>query len=77
MTTWFSVFMKRGTPRHYVDAMALAIQKASVEPDLVQRLSAAGLELGLANSPDQFAAQQDADMKRFSGVVGKAALKFE
>lgn len=77
LTSWFGVFMKAGTPKQYVDAMAQAIQKSSVEPDLVQRLTAAGVEMGLANTPEQYAAHIDADFKRWTSVVEKAAIRFD
>jgi len=77
LTSWFGVFMKAGTPRQYVDAMAQAITSASTEPDLVQRLTAAGMELGIATTPEKFAAQMDAEFRRWTEVVDKAAIKFD
>jgi tripartite-type tricarboxylate transporter receptor subunit TctC len=69
LTSWFGVFMKAGTPKHFVDAMAQGITKASVEPDLVQRLTAAGVEMGIATTPEKFAVQMDAEFKRWTDVV--------
>jgi tripartite-type tricarboxylate transporter receptor subunit TctC len=76
LTSWFAVFMKAGTPKQYADAMAQAIHKASQEADLAQRLTAAGIEI-VTNTPEQFAGQMDADYKRWSQVIDKAAIKFE
>lgn len=77
LTSWFGVFMKAGTPKPFVDAMAQAITKASVEPDLVQRLTAAGVEMGVATTPEKFSAQIDAEFKRWTDVVEKAAIQFD
>jgi tripartite-type tricarboxylate transporter receptor subunit TctC len=77
LTSWFGVFMKAGTPKQYVNAMAQAITKASTEPDLVERLTNAGVEMGVATTPEKFAAQMDAAYKRWTQVVDKAAIKFE
>lgn len=77
LTSWFGVFMKAGTPKQYVDAIAKDITKASTEPDLVKRLTNAGVEMGVATTPEKFSAQIDADFKRWTEVVEKAAIKFE
>jgi tripartite-type tricarboxylate transporter receptor subunit TctC len=77
LTSWFGVFMKAGTPKQYVDAMAQAITMTSTEPDVVQRLTAAGVEMGVATTPENFAARMDAEYRRWTEVVQKAAIKFE
>ncbi|MDB5860154.1 MAG: hypothetical protein JWQ76_3843 [Ramlibacter sp.] len=76
LTSWFAVFMKAGTPKPFVDAMAQAIEKAAKEPEVVQRLTAAGVEI-VTNTPEQFASQIDSDYKRWTAVIDKAAIKFE
>ncbi|VTU46062.1 Bug family tripartite tricarboxylate transporter substrate binding protein [Variovorax sp. PBL-E5] len=77
LTSWFGVFMKAGTPKPYVDAVAKAIVQASLEPEVIQRLSAAGVTMGMSGTPEQFQTRLDTDFKRWSGVVEKAAIKFE
>ncbi|WP_051953355.1 Bug family tripartite tricarboxylate transporter substrate binding protein [Xenophilus azovorans] len=77
LTSWFAAFMKAGTPKPFVDAMAQAITRASTEPDLMDRLSATGVELGVATTPEKFSAQLDAEFKHWAGVVEKAAIKFD
>ena len=77
LTSWFGVFMKAGTPKPQVDAMAQAITKASTEPDVVQRLTAAGVEMGVATTPEKFAAQMDTEYKLWTEVVPKAGIKFD
>lgn len=77
LTSWFAVFMRAGTPRPYVDAMAQAITKAAGEAELGQRLTAAGIELGVATTPDTFAAEIDSDFKRWTAVVQKASISFD
>lgn len=77
LTSWFGVFMKAGTPAPYVDAMAQAITKASTEPDLVERLTNAGVEMGVATTPQKYAEAMDAAFKRWTDVVKSAAIKFD
>jgi len=77
LTSWFGVFMKGGTPKQHVDAMAQAITKASTEPDLVLRLTTAGVGMGVATTPEKFAAQMDAEFKRWTDAVQTAAIKFD
>jgi len=77
LTSWFAVFMKAGTPKANVDAMAQAIRQAGQDPELVQRLTSAGLDVGTSASPEQFAAQIDAEWKRWTTTLDKAAIKFE
>ncbi len=77
LTSWFGVFMKAGTPKPYVDAVAQAITKASTEPDVVRVLTNAGIEMGVATTPEKFAAQMNAEFERWDEVVGKAAIKFD
>jgi tripartite-type tricarboxylate transporter receptor subunit TctC len=77
LTSWFGVFMKGDTPKPFVDFMGQAISKAAAEPDLQQRLTTAGLVLGLATTPEKFSAQMDAEFKHWTEVVQKAAIKFD
>lgn len=77
LTSWFGVFMKAGTPKQFVDAMAQAITKASTEPDVVQRLTAVGVEMGAATTPEKLAEQMGMEFDRWTAVVQKAAIKFD
>jgi tripartite-type tricarboxylate transporter receptor subunit TctC len=77
LTSWFAVFMKAGTPKPFVDAMAQAITKAAGEADVAQRMTAAGIELGVATTPEAFAAQIDEEFKRWNSAIQKAAINFE
>jgi tripartite-type tricarboxylate transporter receptor subunit TctC len=77
LTSWFGVFMKAGTPRPFVDAMAAAITQASTDPDLVQRLTAAGVDMGAATTPEKFASQMDVAFARWTDVIGKAAIPID
>lgn len=77
LTSWFAVFVKSGTPKAFVDAYAQAITKASHEPDLIQRLTGAGVEMGAATTPEKFAAQMATEYKRWATVVDKADIQFD
>lgn len=77
LTSWFGVFVKSGTPKAYVDAYAQAITRASHEPDLVQRLTAAGIDMGAATTPEKFAAQINTEFQRWTTVLDKAAIQFD
>ncbi|WP_295374304.1 tripartite tricarboxylate transporter substrate binding protein [uncultured Pseudacidovorax sp.] len=77
LTSWFAVFMKAGTPKPYVDAVAQAITKASHDPDLIQRLTQAGSEMGAATTPEKFAAQMQGEFKRWTAVLEKSEVQFD
>lgn len=77
LTSWFAVFMREGTPKTCVDAMSQAIVKASQEPDVIQRMTAVGIQLGMSNTSAQFAAQIDADFRKWHKVIEQAAIQFD
>ncbi|MDO9435349.1 tripartite tricarboxylate transporter substrate binding protein [Hydrogenophaga sp.] len=77
LTSWFAVFMREGTPKACVDAMSQAIVKASQDPDVVQRMTAVGIELGMSNTPEQFAKQMDGDFRKWHKVLEQAGIQFE
>lgn len=77
LTSWFAVFMREGTPKVCVDSMAQAIIKASQDPDVIQRMTTVGIQLGLSNTPAQFAAQIDADFRKWRKVIEQAGIQFD
>ncbi len=77
LTSWFAVFMREGTPKTCVDTMAQAIIKASQEPEVIQRMTAVGIEMGLSNTPEQFARQIDGDFRQWRKVIEQARIPFD
>jgi tripartite-type tricarboxylate transporter receptor subunit TctC len=57
--------------------MAQAITKASQDPDLIQRLTQAGSEMGAATTPEKFAAHMQNDFKRWTAVLEKSDVQFD
>jgi tripartite-type tricarboxylate transporter receptor subunit TctC len=75
LASWFGVFMKAGTPRPFVEAMASAIHKAAQDEDLVRQLTQAGVEMDASDSPSAFAARFNADMTRWKTAIESAGIK--
>jgi len=76
LTSWFAVYVKAGAPQANVQTLAAAIQKVATDPDLIQRLNTAGLDV-MTNTPEQFSALMDAEFRKWTTVIDKAALKFD
>ena len=59
-----------------MQTLAAAIQKVATDPDLIQRLNTAGLDV-MTNTPEQFSALMDAEFRKWTTVIDKASLKFD
>lgn len=76
LTSWFAVYVRDGTPPAAVQALAKAIELSGKEPDVAQRLATSGVEV-MTSSPAAFAAQMDAEFRKWTEVLEKAQVKFE
>lgn len=73
---WYALFAPAATPRNIVARLAEEISRAIAQPDLRERMLAAGLE-PLGNSPDEFAAYFRAEVAKWSKVIREAGVRLD
>ena len=73
---WWGVMAPAGTPRPIVDKLHSQIQKALSASDVRERFSALAVE-PRTNTPEQFRALLESDLKRWAKVVKDAGIKAE
>ena len=71
---WWGVMAPAATPRRVVDKLHDEITKALASPDLRERFSALAVE-PRTNTPEQFRALLESDLKRWAKVVKDAGIK--
>lgn len=74
VTNWFGVMAPKGTPRAAVQAINTQINHALEDPQVVQRLAAAGI-LALRESAEQFQKRVNSDYAKWRDVVRQAGVK--
>lgn len=72
--SWFGLLAPAGTPAPAVQALTDALAAAAKDPDVIQQLSAQGLE-PVGGTPDDFAQIIRADLDKWTGVVQSAGVK--
>jgi tripartite-type tricarboxylate transporter receptor subunit TctC len=72
---WNGFVAPRGTPVAIVEKLSAALQRGLDDPDLRQRLAAAGYDPADRNSPDDFARFIDADTAKWVALVEKTKMK--
>lgn len=73
---WNGVFLRSGTPRPIVARLNEALNAASAEPDVAEKLRAADLQVG-ANTPEQFGAFFQEQSERWQRFVREADIKID
>ena len=73
---WYALFAPAATPRNVVARLAGETSRAIAQPDLRERMLAAGLE-PLGNSPDEFAAYFRAEVAKWSKVIREAGVRLD
>ena len=76
MTTWFGIFAPAGTRPEIVGSLNASLQIALDEPQLQQRLVAAGIAR-LGGSAQEFAERVRADSRSWGRVVREAGIHLE
>jgi len=66
----------RGTPRNVVQKLSEALRATLGEPKVKATLQGLGFEV-VANTPQQFAAFQQAEVKRWKDVIQKSGIQLE
>lgn len=73
-TSWVGVLAPAGTPPDIIERLHALFVAAARSPAVSERLVADGAEV-IANSPEHFAAQIEADLLRWGQVVRDAGIK--
>jgi tripartite-type tricarboxylate transporter receptor subunit TctC len=76
MSTWFSLFAPKGTPKEIVDQLNHYTREVQAEPEARKRLEATFIDpLGLTQS--EFAALVKADAVKYERIVHEQGIKLE
>ncbi|MDB5798798.1 MAG: Tripartite-type tricarboxylate transporter, receptor component TctC [Paucimonas sp.] len=74
--TWFALYAPAGTPKDIVQKLHAEITRIFSNPDVVNRLAGFGAEVALT-TPEELAAFQAAETKKWTEVVKRAGIKPE
>jgi tripartite-type tricarboxylate transporter receptor subunit TctC len=76
ITSWQGIFAPAGTPPAVVTRLNAEIRKILQMPDVRERLEQLGID-PVANSPDEFAAFQKAEIAKWAKVVKDGGVKID
>jgi tripartite-type tricarboxylate transporter receptor subunit TctC len=76
MSTWFSLFAPKGTPKEIVDQLNLYTREVQAEPEARKRLEATFID-PLALTQGEFAALVKADAVKYERIVREQGIKLE
>ena len=76
MNTWYGLCAPAGTPRPIVDKVHADTVRASLLPDVIERMKALGADLH-TNTPEEFAAFIERDFARVGKAVQAANLRLD
>jgi tripartite-type tricarboxylate transporter receptor subunit TctC len=73
---WQGIHVAKGTPPEIVQRLHAEIVKILREPEVAERLDKLGVNVA-ANTPEEFATFQKADIAKWTKVIASAGLKLE
>ncbi len=76
IVSWQGIFAPAGTPPDVVKRLNTELVAILKQPDVHQKMEDLGLET-VANTPDQFAAFQKAEIAKWGKVIKEAGVKIE
>ena len=76
MSIWYGLFAPAGTPRDIVNQLYREVEKAMQDPELLQRMSNAGMDPWLG-TPDDMGNLLRSEIARFAKLAQSAGLKKE
>src|SRR5215470_7990539 len=76
MSTWFSLFAPKGTPKDIVEQLNLYTREVQAEPEAKRRLEATFID-PLALTQGEFAALVKADAVKYERIVREQGIKLE
>jgi tripartite-type tricarboxylate transporter receptor subunit TctC len=74
---WQSVVVPTGTPKPIVDRLFAALQKAMASPDVIEKLSAVGIEPTISKSPEEFGAFIKSQAEVREKVIKAVGIKID
>jgi tripartite-type tricarboxylate transporter receptor subunit TctC len=74
---WQSVVVPAGTPRPVIDRLFASLQKAMADPDLREKLTAAGIEPTISKSPEDFGAFIKSQAEVREKVIKAVGMKLD
>ncbi|MEI9804022.1 MAG: tripartite tricarboxylate transporter substrate-binding protein [Pseudolabrys sp.] len=72
--SWFGLLAPGGTPRPIVDLLHDEVVKIITDPEFKEKMAADGAEV-VANTPDEFRASIESDLKKWAKVVKENNIK--
>jgi tripartite-type tricarboxylate transporter receptor subunit TctC len=76
MSIWYAMFVPAGTPHEIISHLYREAEKALKDPELLQRMSNAGMDPWLG-TPDELGALLKSEIARYTKVAAAAGLKKE
>lgn len=76
VVAWNGVVIPQGTPAPIIAALSASLRKACSDPQLVEGISAMGIDLA-PSSPAEFAAYLQAEIRKWQGTVAKAGVQLD
>ena len=74
VTTWYGVLAPAGTPRPIINRLNAELVKAMHSPEMKERLAGIGTD-AVTDTPEEFAAYIQAEIRKWGDVIRKAGLK--
>src|SRR5690606_9371991 len=74
--SWQGFAVPKGTPAPVVKTLSDALRTTLREPDVTKTLQGLGFEV-VASSPEEFAAFQQAEVKRWKEVIAKGGIQLQ
>jgi tripartite-type tricarboxylate transporter receptor subunit TctC len=74
--SWYGFHAPAGTPKAIIDKLHAEMVKAMQTPELRERFASVGADM-IANTPQQFGAFVDAELKKWGAVIKAAGVKAE
>ncbi len=71
---WFGIFAPAGTPRPIIDRLYQALARASLSPDVKDRLAAQGVEV-VNRTPEEFANVIKRETEQWAKVINAAGIQ--
>jgi tripartite-type tricarboxylate transporter receptor subunit TctC len=76
MSTWFSLFAPKGTPKEIVEQLNLYTREVQNDPEAKKRLEASFIDPLVLTQPE-FAAVVKADAMKYERIVREAGIKLD
>jgi putative tricarboxylic transport membrane protein len=76
ITVWFGMWAPKGTPKPVIDTLSAALQKALKDPEVSNRLAAAGAETVSSERarPEALRAHLKSEIDRWTPIIKKAGV---